>query len=79
MLAPHIVGRTYHNFRGNKIYLENGNLMHAIAEDMNAGTLRELFFVNQLRNAFSNQPALGDATVELTDRGGLLGKVGLYL
>ena len=53
----------------DKIYLENGNLMHAIAEEMNAGTLRELFFVNQLRNAFSNHPALVDATVELTDRG----------
>ncbi|OIP91326.1 MAG: AAA family ATPase [Syntrophaceae bacterium CG2_30_49_12] len=53
----------------DKIYLENGNLMYAITEDMNAGTLRELFFVNQLRNAFSNHPALIDATVELTDRG----------
>jgi len=53
----------------DKIYLENGNLMHAIAEEMNAGTLRELFFVNQLRNAFSNHPALIDATVELTERG----------
>ncbi len=53
----------------DKIYLENGNLMHAITEDMNAATLRELFFVNQLRNAFSTHPALIDATVELTDRG----------
>lgn len=53
----------------DKIYLENGNLAYAITEDMNAGTLRELFFVNQLRNAFSNHPALIDATVELTDRG----------
>jgi hypothetical protein len=58
----------------DKIYLENGNLMHAIAEDMNAGTLRELFFVNQLRNAFSNHPALLDATVELTDRGDFMVK-----
>ena len=53
----------------DKIYLENGNLMHAIAEDINTGTLRELFFVNQLRNAFSNHPTLIDATVELTERG----------
>jgi len=53
----------------DKIYLENGNLVYAITEDMNVGTLRELFFVNQLRNAFSNHPALIDATVELTDRG----------
>ncbi|MDO8723807.1 MAG: hypothetical protein Q7J31_16500 [Syntrophales bacterium] len=43
--------------------------MHAITEDMKAGTLRELFFVNQLRNAFSTHPALADATVELTERG----------
>jgi predicted AAA+ superfamily ATPase len=58
----------------DKIYLENGNLMHAIAENMNPGTLRELFFVNQLRNAFSNHPALLDATVELTDRGDFMVK-----
>ncbi len=58
----------------DKIYLENGNLMHAIAENMNTGTLRELFFVNQLRNAFSAHPALLDATVELTDRGDFMVK-----
>ena len=58
----------------DKIYLDNGNLMYAVAEDVNTGTLRELFFVNQMRNAFSTHPALVDATVELTDRGDFLVK-----
>ena len=56
----------------DKIYLENGNLMHAIAEEVNPGTLRELFFVNQLRNAFSSHPGFVDAAVELTERGDFL-------
>lgn len=53
----------------DKIYLENGNLMYAIGEGMAAGTLRELFFVNQIRNAFSSHPTLINATIELSERG----------
>ncbi|MFA5180220.1 MAG: hypothetical protein WC405_02800 [Syntrophales bacterium] len=48
--------------------------MCAVAEGTNIETLRELFFVNQLRNAFSYHPALIDAAVELTDRGDFLVK-----
>lgn len=33
-----------------KIFLENSNLMFSIANEVNVGALRELFFVNQLRN-----------------------------
>lgn len=53
----------------DKIYLENSNLMFAITEEANIGTLREIFFVNQLRNAHSPHTALVDDTVALTDRG----------
>ena len=35
----------------DKIYLENTNLSFALKSDPNPGTLRETFFVNQLRNA----------------------------
>jgi predicted AAA+ superfamily ATPase len=52
-----------------KILLENGNLMYAIAEEVNSGALRELFFVNQLRNAHSIHPALLSSTVELAGSG----------
>lgn len=56
----------------DKIYLDNGSLMYAIADEVNSGTLRELFFVNQLRNAYSSHPAFVDAAVELTERGDFL-------
>ncbi|PWN05462.1 ATP-binding protein [Rhodohalobacter mucosus] len=35
----------------DKIYLENTNLSHALKPNPGRGTLRETFFVNQLRNA----------------------------
>lgn len=35
----------------DKIYLENTNLSYALKTDPDRGTLRETFFVNQLRNA----------------------------
>lgn len=52
-----------------KILLENGNLMYAIADGVNIGALRELFFVNQLRNAHSIHPQLLESTVELAGSG----------
>jgi len=58
----------------DKIYLENSNLMYAIAEEINIGALRELFFVNQIRNAFSIHQPMVDATVELSGQGDFLVK-----
>ena len=52
-----------------KILLENSNLMYAIADEVNTGALRELFFVNQLRNAHSIHPTLLESTVELAGSG----------
>jgi len=52
-----------------KILLENGNLMYAIADVVNIGALRELFFVNQLRNAHSIHPQLLESTVEVAGNG----------
>ena len=52
-----------------KILLENSNLMYAIADEVNAGTLRELFFVNQIRNASTIHPQLIESTVELSGQG----------
>ncbi|MBV5339051.1 MAG: AAA family ATPase [Deltaproteobacteria bacterium] len=55
--------------RPEKILLENSNLMYAIADGVNTGALRELFFVNQLRNAHSIHPQLLESTVELAASG----------
>jgi hypothetical protein len=52
-----------------KILLENSNLMYAIADEVNVGTLRELFFVNQVRNASTIHPHLIESTVEVSGRG----------
>lgn len=55
--------------RPEKILLENSNLMYAVSSEVNSGALRELFFVNQLRNAHSIHPQLLDSTVELAASG----------
>jgi hypothetical protein len=55
--------------RPEKILLENSNLMYAISDEVNSGTLRELFFVNQLRNSHSIHPQLLESTVELAGSG----------
>jgi predicted AAA+ superfamily ATPase len=55
--------------RPEKILLENGNLMYAIADGVNVGALRELFFVNQVRNAHSIHPQLLESSVELAGSG----------
>lgn len=52
-----------------KILLENSNLMYAIAETVNTGTLRELFFVNQIKNADAPHPGQGPGRVELSAQG----------
>ncbi len=60
--------------RPDKIYLENSNLMYAISEHVNTGTLRELFFVNQLRNASTLHPGLVENTIELSAKGDFIVK-----
>lgn len=49
-----------------KIYCDNPNLMWALSSDPNSGTMRETFFVNQLRAAGYSVllPAQGDYTVD---------------
>jgi predicted AAA+ superfamily ATPase len=57
-----------------KILLENSNLMYAITDEINTGSLRELFFVNQVRNAATIHPQLIESTVELSGRGDFIVK-----
>ena len=37
--------------RPDKVYCDNTNLMYALTENVNTGTVRETFFLNQLRSA----------------------------
>lgn len=57
-----------------KILLENSNLMYAIADEVNTGSLRELFFINQVRNAGTIHPQLIESTVEMSGRGDFIVK-----
>lgn len=57
-----------------KILLENSNLMYAVADEVNTGALRELFFVNQVRNAGTTHPQLIESTVEVSGRGDFIVK-----
>jgi predicted AAA+ superfamily ATPase len=51
--------------RPDKIYLNNTNQMNALTGAVNEGTLRETFFVNQLRQAHSVLlPQKGDYIVD---------------
>lgn len=58
----------------DKIYLENTNLSYAMKGNPNQGTLRETFFLNQLRNAGHevNLPPKGDFLID----GQLVAEVG---
>lgn len=55
--------------RPEKILLENSNLMYAMTDEVNTGALRELFFVNQVKNASNVHPERTGNTVEISGRG----------
>lgn len=58
----------------DKILLENSNLMYAIAGQANSGALRELFFVNQIRNSMAMHTTVVDNNLELATSGDFLVK-----
>ena len=48
----------------DKIYLSNSNMLYAINENADIGTVRETFFLNQLSSNFNvNYPGVGDFSV----------------
>ncbi len=53
----------------DRIYLENTNLMHAVTDQANTGSMRELFFVNQIKNSSLIHTELINKTLELSDKG----------
>lgn len=52
-----------------KIFLENSNFMFSITDDVNIGSLRELFFVNQLRNASTLHSSIVQDYIETSSVG----------
>ena len=52
--------------RPDKIYCDNPNIMYSLTENINVGTKRETFFLNQLRSAGYDvlYPSSGDFLVE---------------
>ena len=58
----------------DKLYLYNTNLMKAISQNIDKGTQRETFFVNQIKSSFYNQPSLIDDNLLLANSGDFLVK-----
>ena len=56
----------------DKLYINNTNLTKAISKEANLGTLREIFFVNQIKSYFYNQPKLLDENILLSNSGDFL-------
>jgi len=56
----------------DKLYINNTNLTKAISKEANIGTLREIFFVNQIKSYFYNQPKLLDENILLSNKGDFL-------
>ncbi|NIA20026.1 MAG: AAA family ATPase [Xanthomonadaceae bacterium] len=69
----HAQGRGYSKLaKPEKIYLENSNLMYAVSDRVHIGTLREIFFTNQIKNALNLQPAFLEDSIELSHKGDFL-------
>ena len=58
--------KEFHNMtKPDKIYLHDTNLMYALSENANIGTLRETFFINQVSSvAAINYPRKGDFIID---------------
>ena len=56
----------------DKLYIHNTNLAKAISKEPNTGTLREIFFVNQIKSYFYNTPKLIEDRLLLSDKGDFL-------
>jgi len=53
----------------DKLYINNTNLIQAISQNSEIGTLRETFFVNQIKSAFINESKLIDDDILLDNNG----------
>ena len=58
----------------DKIYLNNTNIMKAIADNVNVGNERETFFVNQIKSYFLNKKSFFDENIILSKQGDFIVK-----
>jgi predicted AAA+ superfamily ATPase len=56
----------------DKLFMYNTNLMHAISHNIDKGTQREVFFVNQIKSADYNEAKLIDERLLLVNEGDFL-------
>ena len=62
----------------DKIYLNNTNIMRAIADNVNVGNERETFFVNQIKSYFLNKKSFFDENIILSKQGDFIVKDYLF-
>jgi hypothetical protein len=55
--------------KSEKLLLNNSNIQYAISNKVDIGTVREVFFVNQLTNYFRMQDSFLPTTVEYASHG----------
>lgn len=73
LILLHFQGRGYSRLqKPDKIYLNNTNLIYAITNHIEKGAERETFFVNQVKNYFSNQPSFFNEEIFLSKQGDFL-------
>ena len=51
----------------DKLYINNTNLIYAVSKNCEIGTLRETFFVNQIKSAYINNAKLIDDDILLSN------------
>ncbi len=56
----------------DKLFMNNTNLIYAVSQNNEIGTLRETFFVNQIKSAYINEAKLIDDDILLSDSGDFL-------
>ncbi len=53
----------------DKLFVNNTNLIYAVSQNNEIGTLRETFFVNQIKSAYINETKLIDDDILLSENG----------
>ena len=56
----------------DKLFMNNTNLIYAVSQNNEIGTLRETFFVNQIKSTYINEAKLIDDDILLSDSGDFL-------
>lgn len=55
-----------------KLFMQNTNISYAITSNVNIGSVREAFFVNQIKNYYSNKNLFLDESIFLSKQGDFL-------